>query len=229
VRVLLVEILVGIAIAGTGGTFLFAAQWGFGVTGYAPVVLMVFFVAGFGAMPLWVKLSERTEKHSTFMFTCIWSIVTYLLYFPFSVWAAQYPGADQEIVRAGILVIPAVISGLGYGTPFILVRSMVADIIEAEHAKTGENRSGMYFSFMSGAYKTGASFAIGIPYIMLGAWVGFNPSGDNSPETVRGLMLVFVGVPVVSYALAALILRNYRLTRGEQKANAALIAKQTAQ
>ncbi len=219
VRVLMVEILVGIAIAGTGGTFLFAAQWGFGVTGYAPVILMVFFIAGFGAMPLWVKLSERTEKHSVFMITCIWSIATYLVYLPLS---AMGGGVTY-------LLIAAIVSGLGYGTPFILVRSMVADIIEAEQAKTGENRSGMYYSFMSGAYKTGASFAIGIPYILLGAWVGFDPSGENSPEVVRGLMLVFVGVPVVSYALAALILRNYRLTRTEQKANAAVIAEQKAQ
>lgn len=217
-RVLMVEILIGIAIAGTGGTFLFAAQWGFGVTGYAPVILMVFFIAGFGAMPLWVKLSQRTEKHSVFMITCIWSIVTYLVYLPLS---AMGGGVYY-------LLFAAIVSGIGYGTPFILVRSMVADIIEAEQAKTGENRSGMYYSFMSGAYKTGASFAIGIPYILLGAWVGFDPSGENSPEVVRGLMLVFVGVPVASYTLAALILRNYRLTRAEQKANAEAIAAQAA-
>lgn len=219
VRVLIVEILVGIAIAGTGGTFLFAAQWGFGVTGYAPVILLVFFIAGFGAMPLWVKLSQRTEKHSVFMITCIWSIFTYLVYLPLS---AMGGGVTY-------LLIAAIVSGIGYGTPFILVRSMVADIIEAEQAKTGENRSGMYYSFMSGAYKTGASFAIGIPYILLGAWVGFDPSGENSPEVIRGLMLVFVGVPVISYALAALILRNYRLTRAEQKANAEAIAAQAGQ
>lgn len=223
-RVLLVEILVGIAIAGTGGTFLFAAQWGFGVTDYAPIVLMVFFIAGFAAMPLWVRLSERTEKHLVFLLTCAWSIATYLLYFPFSAWAAQFPGEDAQLVRAGILIVPAIVSGLGYGTPFILARSMVADIIEAEQAKTGENRSGMYYSLMSGSYKTGASFAIGIPYILLGVWVGFDPSGENSPDVVRGLMLVFVGVPVVAYTLAAIILRNYRLTRAQQKVNAEKLA-----
>lgn len=219
VRVLLVEILVGIAIAGTGGTFLFAAQWGFGVTGLAPVILMVFFIAGFAAMPLWVRLSERTEKHTIFMATCIWSIVTYMVYLPLS---AMGGGVTY-------LLIAAIVSGLGYGTPFILARSMVADIIEAEEAKTGENRSGMYYSLMSGSYKTGASFAIGIPYILLGAGVGFDPSGDNSPEVVQGLMFVFVGVPVVSYALAAFVLRNYQLTRAEQKQNAEMLAARSAE
>ena len=217
VRILMVEVLVGIAIAGTGGMFLFAAQWGFGVTALAPVILMVFFIAGFAAMPVWVWLSKRTEKHLVFMGTAIWSIATYLVYLPMS---AMGGGVIP-------LLIAAIVSGLGYGTPFILARSMVADIIEAEQAKTGENRSGMYYSLMSGSYKTGASFAIGIPYILLGAFVGFDPSGENSPEVVRGLMLVFVGVPVVSYALAALILRNYKLTRSEQQANAEKLAAQT--
>ena len=219
VRVLMVEVLVGIAIAGTGGTFLFAAQWGFGVTDYAPVILMAFFVAGFASMPFWIWLSKRTEKHIAFVGTAVWSIATYMIYLPLS-------AAGGGLAP---LLFAAIVSGLGYGTPFILARSMVADIIEAEEAKTGENRSGMYYSLMSGAYKTGASFAIGIPYILLGAWVGFDPSGENSPEVARGVMLVFVGVPVVAYALAAIIMRNYKLTRDAQAANAAKLAEQAPQ
>jgi len=217
-RVLSVEILIGIAIAGTGGTFLFAAEWGFGVTELAPVILMVFFVAGFAAMPFWVWLSKRTEKHTTFILTCMWSMITYMIYLPLS---ASGGGATK-------LLIAAIISGIAYGTPFILARSMMADIIEQEEARGGESRAGLYYSLMSGAYKTGASFAIGIPYLLLGLWVGFNPSGENSPEVVRGLMWVFVGVPVVSYALAALILRGYPLTRAKQQANADKIKAEAA-
>ena len=55
--------------------------------------------------------------------------------------------------------------------------------------------------------------AIGIPYILLGVLVGFNPNGENSPETINGLMYVFVGVPFVFYSLAGLIIRNYPITR----------------
>ncbi len=213
-KIIAVEILVGIAIAGTGGTFLFAAQWGFGVTNLAPVILMVFFIAGFAAMPFWIWLSKRTEKHIAFIATCVWSMVMYLVYLPLST------------MGGGVvyLLIAAMVSGLGYGTPFILARSMMADIIEQEEARGGESRAGLYYSLMSGSYKTGASFAIGIPYILLGVLVGFDPSGENSAGVVQGLMLVFVGVPVVSYALAALILRGYPLTRDVQQKNAAKLA-----
>ena len=206
VRILMTEVLVGIAIAGTGGTFLFAAYWGFGVSSFAPVILMAFFVSGFATMPLWTWLSRRTEKHTALIAVCAWSAITYTLYLPLS---AAGGGPTR-------LMIVAVISGLGYGTPFILVRSMMADVIEREKAHSGDSRAGLYYSLMSGAYKTGASFAIGIPYILLGVLVGFNPSGDNSPETIRGLMYVFVGVPVVAYTLAALLIRGYPLTRKAQ-------------
>lgn len=214
-RIMAVEILVGIAIAGTGGTFLFMAQWGFGVTDLAPLILLVFFVAGFGAMPFWIWLSKRLEKHLVFMMVCGWSVVTYMIYLPLSLAGVGLYG----------LLIAAIVSGLGYGTPFILARSMIADVIENEEVRSGESRSGLYFSLMSGAYKTGASFAIGIPYILLGLWVGFDPSGDNSPETIRGLVYVFVGVPVTAYALSVLLLRGYGLTRDTQQQNAAILAK----
>ena len=121
------------------------------------------------------------------------------------------------------LFAAAIISGFGYGTPFILVRSMMADLVEAEEADGGSNRAGLFYSLLSGSYKTGASFAIGIPYILLGVLVGFTPGGENSEATVTGLMLVFVGVPVVSYSLAAFLLWKYPITRAEQAKAAAAI------
>ncbi len=155
IRIMATEILVGIAVAATGGTFLFAAKWGFGVTGFAPVILMAFFLSGFAAMPFWTWLSRHTEKHTALIAVCIWSALTFMLYLPLSL-------AGGGSTR---LLIAALISGLGYGTPFILVRSMMADVIEQEKARSGDSRAGLYYSLMSGAYKTGASFAIGIPYL----------------------------------------------------------------
>jgi Na+/melibiose symporter-like transporter len=212
-RLLAAEIFIGIAIAGTAGMFLFAAQWGFGVVNLAPLILMAHFIAGFAAMPFWVWVSKRTEKYIAMRFVALWSALTYISYLPLA------------LMGGGLtpLIFAALISGLGYGTPFILLRSMMADLVEAEEVRGGANRAGLFYSLMSGAYKTGASFAIGIPYILLGVLVGFNPSGDNSPETIRGLMLVFVGVPVFSYAIAAVLLWRYPITRAEQAKAAAAI------
>lgn len=212
-RLFLIEIFVGFAIAATGSTFLFAAREGFGLGAEAPLVLLVFFVAGFGAMPLWTAFSRRSEKHIALRLVCFWSAVTFPLYLIFS------------LMGGGVILmlIGAVITGLGYGTPFILARSMMADIIERAEVQTGTVRPGLYYSLMSAAYKTGASLAIGIPYIILGTLIGFDASGNNPPDVVTGLMLVFVGVPMICYLIAAALTFGYSLTRKVQAVNAATL------
>lgn len=212
-RLLLAEICIGIAIAGTAGTFLFAAEWGFGVIDLAPLVLMCHFIAGFAAMPFWVWVSKRSEKYIAVRTVCLWSAATFSLYLVFA------------LMGGGLipLVFAVVVSGLGYGSPFILLRSMMADLVEAEQVRGGQNRAGLYYSMMSTAYKIGASFAIGIPYILLGLVVGFVPGGENSDGAVLGLMLVFVGVPVIAYTLAALLIWTFDITRTEQAKSAAAI------
>lgn len=211
VRIIFIEILVGLAISGSAATFLFAAKWGFGVVGMAPAILAAFFVSGFLAMPFWIWLSKRTEKHVALIAVCLWSLVTSLLYLPLSAYETGAYG----------LLVGAVITGAGYGTPFILVRSMMADVIEQAQVESGEVRAGLYYSIMTGAYKIGAALAIGIPYILLEWVVGFDAAGNNDPVVAQGVLYVFIGVPVIAYVLASIASRNYPLTRAVQAAAAA--------
>lgn len=207
-RLLSVEVLIGIAIAATGSTFLFAAKDGYGVVAFAPIVLLIYFLCGFGAMPAWTWLSHRTDKHIAVICVCLWSSIAFFIYLPLSL-------SGGGIV---LLCIGAVVSGLGYGSAPILLRSMMADVIERETKLTGENRAGLYYSLNSAAYKVGASFGIGIPYILLEVVAGYTPGGDNSSSEIAGLMIVFVGVPVAAYGLATLFLRKYPLTREREAA-----------
>ena len=204
-RLLATQLLVGIGIASTASTFLFVAQWGFGVTDTASAALMMYFICGFAAMPFWTALSKRTEKHVSMRTVCFASAVAYLGFFP----AAAIGGFAPLAIAVGI-------TGVGYGAPLILIRSMMADVIERQAILADEQRGGLYYALLSGSYKSGASFAVGIPYVLLGLIVGFVPGGENSPETVRGLMMVFVGVPVVAYALAGFMIGSFPLTRNMQ-------------
>ncbi|MDJ0922739.1 MAG: MFS transporter [Henriciella sp.] len=206
-RLLSVEVLIGISIAATGSTFLFAARDGFGVVDFAPVVLLLHFICGFAAMPGWTWLSRRTDKHWAVIAVCAWSSVTFLFYVPLSI--------DGGVL---FLSIGAIVSGFGFGSAPILLRSMVADVIERNRKLNGESRAGLYYSLNSAAYKIGASFGIGIPYIMLELVAGYRPGQDNTPAEIAGLIWVFVGVPVAAYGLAALIMRNYPLTREKEAA-----------
>lgn len=208
VRLLSVEVLIGVAIAATGSTFLFAAKDGYDVIALAPLILLIYFVVGFGAMPLWIWLSRRADKHIAVISVCLWSSVAFFIYLPLSLYGGGL----------AFLTVGAVISGLGYGAAPVLLRSMMADVIEREEKLTGENRAGLYYSLNSGAYKVGASFGIGIPYILLELLAGYAPGGENGPSEIAGLMMVFVGVPVVAYASATFFMRGYPLTREKEAA-----------
>ena len=204
--VLGIEIFVGLAIAATGATYLFAAEWGFDVADEASAILLLFFLSGLICMPFWFRLAERTEKHSTLKIICIYAAIAHLTYFPLYLMGGGVP----------VLVLGAILSGIPFGAPLALLRSMMADIVEQDTIQNGEDRSGLTFAFLTSAFKTGQSFAIGIPFVLLGLIAGFDPAGDNSPEAVRNLMIVFSGLPALAYASAAFIAHHYPLTRTMQ-------------
>ncbi len=204
-RVVIIEVCVGIAIASTAATYLFAAEWGFGVVAGAGTVLMLFFISGFCAIPFWMWLSRKTQKHTAVAVICAFAAVAYIAYFPLS-----NQGGFTMLMSGAIL------SGLAFGSPMVLVRSMMADLVERELLRSHKNRTGLFSAMMTSAYKTGASLAVGIPFVLLGSVVGFDPAGENSPEAVRGLMLTFVGVPAAAYVIAAIAAWGYPVTREEQ-------------
>ena len=206
VCVLGIEIFVGLAIAATGSTYLFAAEWGFEVADGASAILLLFFLSGLICMPFWFRLAERTEKHSTLKIICLYAALAHLSYFPLYLMGGGIP----------VLILAAVLSGVPFGAPLALLRSMMADIVEQDTLQNGEDRSGLTFAFLTSAFKTGQSFAIGIPFVLLGLIAGFNPAGDNSPEAVRNLMIIFSGLPAFAYASAAVFAHHYPLTRAVQ-------------
>ena len=205
-RILLIEVLIGLAIAATGSTYLYAAEWGFGVKEEASAILMLFFLSGLLAMPFWLRLAERTEKHRTLVYLCIYAGIAHLCYLPLSTLDSGIP----------ILIVGAVLSGIPFGAPVALLRSMMADVSEQTLIRDGADRSGLSFAFLTSAFKTGQSFAIGIPFIVLGTIAGFNPTGENSPAAIRNLMLVFAGIPALAYFVAAYVALKYPLTRAVQ-------------
>jgi len=187
-RILVAYVSVGIAVSGTAATYLWAAKWGFELESGAELVLVVFFISGVVCMPAWIAWSKRAEKHSVVMWIC----------FAGGFWW---------------MALGAALSGMGFSSAFTLLRSMIGDLVEVERANSGTDRSGLYYALLTAAFKTGASMAIGIPYILLGVLVGFDPTTENSPAVIQNMMYVFVGVPFVFYCLAGLIIRGYPITR----------------
>jgi len=114
------------------------------------------------------------------------------------------------------LLIGALVNGAAFSAPVVIARSMAADVVEYQAAKTGENRAGIYYSVLTSVYKVGNSLAFGIGYFVLGRVAGFRPGVENSPEAIHGLIIVFCLLPMILYGLAAIVASRYTLTRSMQ-------------
>ena len=206
-HILLLELLTGTAIAVTAANYLFVAEFVFGLSdGMASLILMFFFLMAVCALPFWLKLAERTEKNIAFRAAVLTSVSSFVIYYI----AGQIGGFWP-------LFIGAFVNGAAFSAPIVLTRSMTADVVEWQAAQTGENRSGIYYSLVTSAYKVGNSVAFGVGYFILGQIAGFHPGKANSPEAIHGLLLVFCLLPGILYVLAAIAAAYYPFNRAMQQ------------
>ncbi|MEH6487724.1 MFS transporter [Hyphomonas oceanitis] len=206
-RVLAMELFAGTAIAVTASNYLFVAEYVFKLNNtQASLILMVFFIVSVSAMPLWFLLARRTEKNIAFRTATLFAAVSYLLYFFMGQVGGFWP-----------LFIGAIINGVAFSAPIVLTRSMTADVVEWQAARSGENRAGIYYALLTSAYKVGSSLAFGVGYLMVAQLAGFRPGQDNSPEAINGLLMIFCLLPAGLYLAASIASWTYPLSRAMQQ------------
>ncbi len=212
-RVLIPDLLMGIAQGVSGGLFLFFFQFVLGFEQESQTLLAIYFLAGLAGVPIWWFAARRLSKHRALQAALVYSSVTLALLF-------VMPAQDFVFVAPFMAL-----AGLAQGGGSLLTRSMMADVVDEDEVLTGARRSGVYFGLLLTTSKLGIA-AGPLTYVVLGL-VGFDAAlgGANSELALATLSWLFIGVPVVLYALTALSLRNYSLDETRQAALAAIIAE----
>lgn len=209
-RVLVLETLVGTAVAVMASNYLFVTEYTFGLSSQlASLILMGFFAMSVVAMPFWMRFATATEKATAFRVACWVAVASYVLYFVSSHIGGFWP-----------MLVAALLNGVAFAAPIALTRSMTADVVEAHVVESGENRSGIYFALLSVSYKIGTSLAFGLGYVLLGQLFDFHPGQENTPEAIRGQLIFFCAVPAILYLVAAVMAGRYTLGRKAQQDNA---------
>ncbi|MEO7179020.1 MAG: MFS transporter [Allosphingosinicella sp.] len=203
-RLVLLDILTSVAPGITGAMFLFYFEHRLGFDAReASLLLLIYFVAGFAAAPLWTALARRLGKHRALA-------AAGLSYAAFQLGLSLLP---RSLGMAG--AIPAmVIVGLPYIAAPSLLRAMLNDAADVDRLETGLDRNALIQSLLVSTQKISYAIPVAIIYPILSA-IGFNPrpGGHNSDGAILGMTLLFVLAPVGLMLAAAWVAARWPLDR----------------
>lgn len=172
--------------------YMAAPQWASGL-------FLLQFVFGITAGPIWMQIGRRLGKHR----------------------AAVLGELVQVGINLGLLLVGShdlplllaltVAQGFAQGSGNLMLRAMVADVADHHRLATGEDRAALFYSVFSISIKAAMAAAVGIA-LPLVAWFGFDPaSSHNSPEALRGLLLVFALGPAIAHLISAALIHGFPL------------------
>ena len=141
--------------------------------------------ASWVVIPLWLGVVNRFGKHKPWALSLAGSSVV--------LWAFLFvePGAGAFWPALVISCLMAVMGSCGA----VAAPSLLADIIEYDRLKTGQDRAGNYFAFHLLVVKVAVAISGWIAFLMLD-WFGFDPKNATHDATARaGMLLAFVFLP----------------------------------
>jgi len=204
-RVLLADLLVGVAPGITGALYIFFASYVMELPRFASLLLLVYFVAGFLGIPVWLRIAHWQGKHRTLALAMFYGALTLPL-------VIFMPRGEFWWLFAGNTLY-----GIAYGAGAFLLRSVMADVCDHDAVETGEHRTGLYYSLLTMTNKIGAALAVGITYPLLD-FIGFVPQmGANAPETLNQLLMLYVGLPSLFMLLAGAVMWKFPIDKAAQE------------
>ena len=105
---------------------------------------------------------------------------------------------------------------------------MTSKLISVDRLRSGEDRTGLFFSVWSLANKLVIAFAAGFVLNLL-AFFDFQPKdGANGPDQIMALRVVFVFLPVVFYVAAFAMMWNYPISEARHKRLIGMLERKSA-
>jgi len=152
-------------------------------------------------------LGTKIGKRRTFFVSTGASMIGYALK-----WVCYNPDLPW------LVVVPSPFLAFGLGGLFVLMPSMIADVVDADELETHERREGMYGSIFWWMVKLGLAAALTGGGILLEV-TGFDVAleGNQSSNTIFLLRLFDAGFPIITSAIAIWAIATFPIT--EEKAH----------
>lgn len=203
-RLVIADLASGFSGSALGAMFIYEATYVWQVGAYTNQLLLLYFFAGVGFVPIALKLSYRFGKHHTMVGASLFNVLFVPALFlipPGNIWVAS---------------IILIFLGVNVGIPSVLYRSMMADVGDYDEVKTGQRRTGLFYALLTLTAKIGGAMAIGVVYWILDG-IGFKAAGGNTPEVLSRMGMIFVAVPFLCNAFVTAIMWKFPIGLKEQQ------------
>lgn len=158
-------------------------------------VLAVLQIAGLAAIPLVVRLASRTSKARAYTISMA-SFAALLL-----LMAGLPPGQLGATLSLGVL------AGFGVAGAHVLPWAMLPDVVAADRAATGHDRSGSFYGMMTFLEKMATAFALGGVGFALEAAGYVQGAATQSPAAIDAVRWLLGPLPAVLLGLGVIALR----------------------
>jgi len=167
------------------------------------VLILVYFLAGVGAIPLWLRISRRIGKHRTWCAAMILACAAFI-------WVPLLGPGD-----IGPFLVICVVTGMALGADLSLPPAMQADVVDLDTLRTGQQRAGLFFAIWSMATKLALACAVGLAFPAL-ELAGFRAGEVNPASALLALAVIYAAVPTVFKSVAIAVVWRHPITARRQ-------------
>jgi Na+/melibiose symporter-like transporter len=198
-RVLLIEILVTGGESFRNTLSLFFMQDVIGIR-LAGTYYAIYFAMGLAAIPVWDWIAKRLGKHRSLAAAMVVVSIT-------NVWMFTL-GSGQT--TAFLLLF--MVKGFCFGAFSYLPRAMLADVVDLDTARSGDNRAGSYFA--GHGFMTKCAYSLGGVSLPLLALVGYSTAvgAEHTSLQLTWLGFLYAIVPTIAFVFAFWLTWTWPLT-----------------
>lgn len=175
-------------------------------TGFDNLVLVTVLASAMVSVPFIVRLMRRTDKRTAYLISIGFMVAVLIL-------GSMVPPGARNIILVG-----AVLAGVGFGAISVIPWAIVADVVEADELETGERREGLFTGYLVFLRKLGSAVAIFAAGQLLAA-TGFVSSTTGSvfveqpPGALTAMRVLVTVVPAILLGIALVLAWRFPLDR----------------
>jgi len=171
--------------------------------------LLIFYIgAGILGAPFWARVARRFGKHTTIQIACVFYAIcqTVLMALP-RVHEPYMRIPDALPTCVGMFAV-----GFCASAFLLLIRAMVADIVDEVKLETKQDLTSLLFSMVTTTTKIGGTITVLIVFPIL-QFVGYNgkEGAVNTEHAIFGLEMCYLFAPIILVFFGGAMLFGYKL------------------